>query len=55
MIATYGQHKDKTGSATTSTTKQLKEHLAEPEAKKLRAQPSDPKEATTEEEKTSTI
>jgi hypothetical protein len=55
MIATYGQHKDKTGSATTSTAKQLEEHPAEPEAKKLRAQPLDPKEATTEEEKTSTI
>jgi hypothetical protein len=36
MTATYGQHKDKTGSTTTATTKQLKENLAEPEAKKLR-------------------
>jgi hypothetical protein len=35
MIATYGQHKDKIGSATTSTTKQLEEHSVEPEAKKL--------------------
>jgi hypothetical protein len=55
MIATYGQHKDKIGSATTSTTKQLEEHSVEPEAKKLRVQSSDPKEATTEEEKTSTV
>jgi hypothetical protein len=55
MTATYGQHKDKIGSATTSTTKQLEEHLAKPDAKKLQAQPSDSKEATTEEEKTSTI
>jgi hypothetical protein len=55
MIATYGQHKDKIGSATTGTTKQLEEHPGEPEAKKLRVQSLDPKEATTEEEKTSTI
>jgi hypothetical protein len=32
--------------------KQLEEHLAEPEEKKLRVQPSDPKEATIEEERT---
>jgi hypothetical protein len=49
MTATYGQHKDKTGSASVATTKQLKENLAEPEAKKLRVQSSDPKEATTHE------
>jgi hypothetical protein len=55
MTANYGKHKDITGSATTGTTKQLKEHPAEPEAKKLRVQSSDPKEATTEEEKTSTV
>jgi hypothetical protein len=55
MIATYGQHKYKTGTATTCTTKQLKEHLAEPEAKKLQVQSSDPNKATIEEEKTSTI
>jgi hypothetical protein len=53
MIANYGQPKDKI-SATTGTTKQPKEHPAEPEAKKLRVQSSDTKEATTEEEKTST-
>jgi hypothetical protein len=35
MTATYGQHKDKIGSATIATTKQLKEHPAEPDAKKL--------------------
>jgi hypothetical protein len=39
---------------TTGTTKQLEEHLTKPEAKKLRVQSSDPKEAATEEEKTST-
>jgi hypothetical protein len=56
MTVTYGQHKDKTGSATTiGTTKQLEEHPTEPEAKKLRVQPSDPKEATTEEERIPTI
>jgi hypothetical protein len=49
MTATYGQHKDKTGSVTTATTKQLEENLVEPEAKKLRVQPSDPKEATIKE------
>jgi hypothetical protein len=54
MTATYGQHKDKTGSVTTCTTKQLEERPAEPEAKKLRVQSLDPKEATTEEEETST-
>jgi hypothetical protein len=43
MIATYGQHKDKIGSATTCTIKQLEEHLAEREAKKLQVQSSDPK------------
>jgi hypothetical protein len=39
---------------TTGVTKQLEENPAEPEAKKLRVQPSHPKEATGEEEKTST-
>jgi hypothetical protein len=51
MIANYGQPKDK---ITSTTTKQPKEHRAEPEAKKLRVQPSNPKEDTMEEEKTST-
>jgi hypothetical protein len=54
MIANYGQPKDKITSATTGTTKQPEEHPAEPEEKKLRVQPSNPKEATIEEEKTST-
>jgi hypothetical protein len=35
MTATYGQHKDKTGSTTTAATKQPEENSAEPEAKKL--------------------
>jgi hypothetical protein len=50
---TYGQQKDKPG--TTGATKQLKEHPADPEAKKLRVQSLDPKKATTEEERTSTV
>jgi hypothetical protein len=49
MTATYEQHKDKTWRATTATTKQPEENSAEPEAKKLRVQSSDPKEATTNE------
>jgi hypothetical protein len=44
MTATYGQHEDKIGIVTIATTKQLKENPAEPEAKKLRVQSSDPKE-----------
>jgi hypothetical protein len=55
MTATYGQHKDKTGSVTTAATKQLKEHPTEPEAKKLQVQSSDPKEATAQEEGVPTI
>jgi hypothetical protein len=35
MTATYGQHKDKIGSATATTTKQPKENSVEPKAKKL--------------------
>jgi hypothetical protein len=54
MIANYGQPKDKITSTTTGIMKQPEEHPAEPEAKKLRVQPSDPKEATTEGEKTDT-
>jgi hypothetical protein len=53
MIANYGEPKGKAPSATTGITKQLKENPVEPEAKKLRVQPSHPKEATGEEEKTS--
>jgi hypothetical protein len=55
MTATYGQHKDKTGSATVPTTKQLEENPIELEAKKLRLQSSDPKDATTQEAGTPTI
>jgi hypothetical protein len=51
MIANYGQPKDK---ITSATTKQPEEHPAELETKKLRVQPSNPNEATIEEEKTST-
>jgi hypothetical protein len=50
-IANYGQPKDKT---TSTTMKKPEERPAEPEAKKLQVQPSNPKEATMEEEKTST-
>jgi hypothetical protein len=35
MIANYGQPKDKIANATICATKQLEEHPAEPEAKKL--------------------
>jgi hypothetical protein len=55
MIANYGQPKDKITNATTGTKKQPEEHLAEPEAKKLPVQPSNTKEATIEEEKTSIV
>jgi hypothetical protein len=47
MIAEYGQLNSKTGSATATTTKQPEEYNAEPEAKKLRVQASDPEETTT--------
>jgi hypothetical protein len=53
MIANYGEPKGKAPSATAGITKQLKVNPAEPEAKKLWVQPSQPKEATVEEEKTS--
>jgi hypothetical protein len=53
MIANYGEPKGKAPSATAGITKKLEENPAEPEAKKLRVQPSQPKEATREEEKTS--
>jgi hypothetical protein len=49
MTAEYGQLNGKTGSATTTTTKQPKEDHAELEAKKLLVQSSDPKDATTKE------
>jgi hypothetical protein len=41
MTATYGESKDKAGSATIAITKQPKETLVEPEAKKLQVQSSD--------------
>jgi hypothetical protein len=53
MITNYGEPKGKATSMTTGVTKQLEEHQAEPEAKKLRVQPSDPKEDTGEGEKSS--
>jgi hypothetical protein len=53
MIENCGEPKGKAPSATTGVTKQLKENPAGPEVKKLRVQPSQPKEATGEEEKTS--
>jgi hypothetical protein len=49
MTAEYGQFNGETGSTTATTTKQLEENYAEPEAKKLRVQASDPKEATVQE------
>jgi hypothetical protein len=55
MMANNREPKGKVTSATTSVTKQLKENPVEPEVKKLRVQPSHPKKATGEEEKTSVI
>jgi hypothetical protein len=46
MIANYGGRKHKAKSTTTRVIKQLEGHLVEPEAKKLRVQPSDLEEAT---------
>jgi hypothetical protein len=54
MIAHYREPKDKLASTTAGITKQLKGHPAEPEAKKMRVQSADSKEAAVEEEKTST-
>jgi hypothetical protein len=53
MMANYGEPKDKAKSATTGAAQQLEGHLAEPEVKKLRVQPSDPGETIGEEGKTS--
>jgi hypothetical protein len=47
--AEYGQHNGKTRSTAATTTKQLEENYMEPEAKKLRVQASDLKEAATQE------
>jgi hypothetical protein len=52
MTTKYGQHNDKTGSATSATAKQPKENSAEPGAKKLRVQSPDPEEAKTKEPRT---
>jgi hypothetical protein len=49
MTVTYEQHKDKIGSTTTATTKQLEENSTELDAKKLRVQSPDLEEATTKE------
>jgi hypothetical protein len=49
MTAKYGQLNNKTGSATAITTNQPEENYAEPEAKTLRVQASDAKEATSQE------
>jgi hypothetical protein len=54
MMANYGEPKDKAKSMTTGAAQQLEGHLAEPEVKKLRVQPSDQDKPTGEEEKTST-
>jgi hypothetical protein len=54
MIGNYGEPKDKARSATTGAAQQLEEHLAEPEVKKPRVQPSDQDNTIGEEEKTST-
>jgi hypothetical protein len=52
MIANYGKPKNKVISTTIGVIKQFEGHPTEPEAKKLRVQPSDPEEATGEEKKT---
>jgi hypothetical protein len=49
MTTEYGQLNDKIGSAIATTTKHPEENYAELEAKKLRVQASDPKEAMTQE------
>jgi hypothetical protein len=52
MMASYGEPKDNTKSATIGVTHQLEGHPVEPEVKKSRVQPSDQKKPTGEEEKT---
>jgi hypothetical protein len=49
MTSEYGQLNGKIGSATATTTKQLEENYVEPEAKKLRVQASNVKEAIAQE------
>jgi hypothetical protein len=53
MMANYGEPKDKAKSATIGAAQQPEGHPVEPEAKKLRVQPSELGEATGEEGKTS--
>jgi hypothetical protein len=53
MMANYGEPKDKEKSSTTRAAQQLGGHLAEPEVKKPRVQPSDQDKPTGEEENTS--
>jgi hypothetical protein len=53
MMASYGEPKDKSKSATIGIAQQLEGHPAEPEVKKPRVQSSDQDKATREEEKTS--
>jgi hypothetical protein len=53
MMASYVEPKDKAKSTTIGVSQQLEGHPAEPEVKKLRVQPSDPREATGEERRTS--
>jgi hypothetical protein len=53
MMANYGEPKDKAKNMITGVAQQLEGHPAEPEVKKPWVQPSDPREATGEEEKTS--
>jgi hypothetical protein len=54
MIAEYGQLNGKAEKATITTTNQPKENRAEPKAKKLRVQASDPNKYTTNESWTPT-
>jgi hypothetical protein len=53
MMANYGEPKDKAKSVTTGVAQQLEGHPAEPEVKKPRVQPSDPREVGEEKGKTS--
>jgi hypothetical protein len=54
MTTEYGQCNNKIEKATTTTTKQTEEDIAEPEAKKLWVQASDPNKSTTSESGTPT-
>jgi hypothetical protein len=53
MMANYGEPKDKAKSATIGVAQQLEGHPAEPEVKKPRMQPSNPREAAEDKGKTS--